>query len=144
VDGVRARGRRNARAARVKTKQQQQEVCSRESCRQAGGGRPVFFAWKQLELEPFLLREEGFGIVGAKGGGVERDSNNHMASGVYYLHSHVEMSMGNSPPGYNISSPSPSCLIHPHTHTHTHHGYKTHLIHIPIRVSSPQWVLIPN
>jgi hypothetical protein len=51
--------------------------------------------------------------------------------------------MGNSPPSYNISYPSPSCLIHPHTHLHTHHGYKTHLIPIPIRISGPQWVPIP-
>jgi hypothetical protein len=56
----------------------------------------------------------------------------------------LEMSMGNSPSGYSIPDPSPSCLIHPHTHTHTHHGYKTHLIPIPIRVSGPQWVPIPN
>jgi hypothetical protein len=52
----------------------------------------------------------------------------------------LEMSMGNSPPGYSISYPSPSCFIHPHTH----HGYKTHLIPIPIRVSGLQWVPIPN
>jgi hypothetical protein len=56
----------------------------------------------------------------------------------------LEMSMGNSSPGYSIPDPSPSYLIHLHTHTHTHHGYKTHLILIPIRVSGPQWVPIPN
>jgi hypothetical protein len=56
----------------------------------------------------------------------------------------LEMSMGNSPSGYSIPYPSPSCLIHPHTHPHTHHGYKTYPIPIPIRVSGPQWVPIPN
>jgi hypothetical protein len=56
----------------------------------------------------------------------------------------VEMSMRNSPPGYSIPYPSPSCLIHPHTHPHTHHGCKTHPIPIPIRVSGPQWFPIPN
>jgi hypothetical protein len=56
----------------------------------------------------------------------------------------LEMSMENSPSGYSISYPSPSCLIHLHTHPHTHHGYKTHPIPIPIRVSGPQWVPIPN
>jgi hypothetical protein len=51
---------------------------------------------------------------------------------------HLEMSMGNSPPGYSISYSFPSYLIYPHTHTHTHHGCKIHPILIPIRVSGPQ------
>jgi hypothetical protein len=59
---------------------------------------------------------------------------------VCVLYSILEMSMGNSPSGYSIPYPSPSCLIHPHTH----HGYKTHPIPIPIRVSGPKWVHIPN
>jgi hypothetical protein len=58
--------------------------------------------------------------------------------------SKIEMSMGNFPSGYSIPYPSLSCLIYPHTYPHTHHGCKTHPIPIPIRVSGPQWVPIPN
>jgi hypothetical protein len=56
----------------------------------------------------------------------------------------LEMSMDNSSSGYSISNSSSSYLIHLHTHNHICHGYKTHLIPIPIRVSGPQWVPIPN
>jgi hypothetical protein len=50
----------------------------------------------------------------------------------------LEISMGNSSPGYSIPDPSLSYLIYPHTHSHTYHGCKTHPILIPIRVSGPQ------
>jgi hypothetical protein len=68
----------------------------------------------------------------------------HLHLNIKYFHAQLEMSIENSSSGYSIPDPSLSCLIYLHTHTHTHHGYKTHLIPIPIRVSGPQWVPIPN